>query len=127
MAIRGEVVGTVVAEPEHKKISEKYEVIEVPVYSDLRRKNKDTGEYENVPDSTTKIRLKLDFDNLTNWSGKLHKGDLIRIKGTFYERGYTTQDGREGRSLETSYVDSIEVVAPGKNSPAAEPKSDAPW
>lgn len=123
MTFKGEAVGSIVAEPEARRISEKFEVIEFPLYINRRVKGQ-SGEYENDPRGTTKVRVILKFDIKDKWSGDLHKGDLIRLKGSIYEREYTRSDGTTGRSLETDFIESIEVISRGKSSDAG---TKAPW
>lgn len=110
MAVRVVVDGRIVAEPEVKKISDKFQVTEFPLYSDRRVKNRETGEWESDPNGTTKLRVVLKFDQQDEWAGRLHKGDIVKVTGSIYERAYEKNDGSKGRALETDYIESIEVI-----------------
>lgn len=105
----GTISGRIVAEPEDKKISEKLSILQFPLYSDHRVKNRDTGEWENDPRGTTKLQVELRFDVRDEWLGKLVKGDVIDLTGSFFEREYDKKDGGTGRILQTDYVESITV------------------
>lgn len=109
MSIKGVIDGRIVAEPEFKQISENFAVYQFPLYSDRRTKNRDTGEWESDPKGTTKLRVILKFDMLEEWNGKLNKGDIIKVTGSFFEREFDGKNGT-GRALETDYVESVEVV-----------------
>ena len=123
MAVKAVVDGRIVAEPEVKVISDKFSVMEFPVYSDRRIKNRDSGEWESDPNGTTKLRVVLKFNLKDQFEGQLHKGDIIKVTGSIYERGYETKDGVKGRSLETDYIESIEVI---KSSGESAPANDTP-
>lgn len=126
MAVKVVVDGRIVAEPETKVISEKFSVTEFPLYSDLRRKNRETGEWESDPNGTTKLKVVLKFDQQDQWKGNLHEGDIIKLTGSIYERGYETKEGVKGRSLETDFIESIEVIkSANDNAPVAE--DTPPW
>lgn len=125
MAVKVVIDGRIVAEPETKVISDRFSVVEFPLYSDRRVKNRDTNEWESDPNGTTKLRVVLKFDQKEAWEGKLNKGDIIKVTGSIYERSYENKEGKTGRSLETDYIESIEVIKS-----AAEPAADlnvAPW
>ena len=104
------IQGRIVAEPTDKRISEKFSILTFPLYSDHRIKNRETGEWENDPNGTTKLTVELKFDKREEWLGTLHKGDVIKLTGSIFERGYETKDGRQGRQLQTDYIEAIEVV-----------------
>jgi single-stranded DNA-binding protein len=109
MTIKGSATGSIVAEPENRVISDKFSVLSFPLYVNRRVKNRDSGEYENDPAGTTKIKVELKFDLQAEWLGKLHQGDFITVNGSFFEREYDKKDGTKGRSLQTDFIESIEV------------------
>jgi len=98
--------GGVVAEPELKTFDSGARVLEFPVYVNRRRKNRDTGEYEDTGD-VTKIRVQVWNDAIDTTD--VQKGDIVEVDASIYEREYQKSDGTTGRSLETDWVDSIEV------------------
>jgi len=102
------ISGGVVADPEYKTPTEKFRVLEFPLYDNETRKNKDTGEYEQTG-NVTKLKVILKNDLADEWRGKINKGDIVEIVGTITEREYDKRDGSKGRSLETTWVDSVTV------------------
>lgn len=129
MAVKVVIDGRIVAEPETKVITDKFSVTEFPLYSDRRVKNRDTNEWESDPNGTTKLRVVLKFDQKDAWEGKLNKGDIIKVTGSIYERSYENKEGKTGRSLETDFIESIEVI---KSAAAGQginqsPTEDTPW
>lgn len=103
------ISGGVVAEPETKVISDSATVLSFPLYDNERRKNRDTQEYEPTG-NVTKLRVQLWNDLAREWAGKINVGDIVEIEGTIVEREYDKKDGTKGRSLETSFVNSVRVV-----------------
>jgi len=110
MSIKGEVTGRVVAEPVDKKVTDKFSVLEFPLYSDRRVKNRDTQEYESDPDGTTKVKVSLKFDERDKFLGVLKNKDVVKVVGTFFEREFTKKDGTKGRSLQSDYIESVEII-----------------
>jgi single-stranded DNA-binding protein len=102
------ISGGVVAAPEFKKISDTFRVLEFPLYDNQRRKNKDTGEYENTG-NVVKLKVILKNDLADAWTGKFGVGDIVEVSGTFTEREYDRKDGTKGRALETDWVETVEV------------------
>jgi len=109
MSIKGAVTGNIVAAPEDRRISDKFSILTFPVYANRRVKNRETGEYENDPQGTTKLTIELKFDQREQWLGKLNQGDLVTVTGSFFEREYDKKDGSKGRQLQSDFVESIEV------------------
>ena len=126
MSIKGTITGRVVAEPTDKRVSNKFSVLEFPLYSDRRVKNRDTNEWESDPNGTTKLRVSLKFDIREEWLDKIEKGDVVQIEGTFYERAYEGKNGT-GRSLETDYVDSISIISKSATSKLVPKDDDTPF
>lgn len=112
------ISGGVVADPEYKTPTEKFRVLEFPLYDNETRKNKDTGEYEQTG-NVTKLKVVLKNDLADQWRGKINKGDIVEITGSITEREYDRKDGGKGRSLETTWVDSVTVKFT-KSTPAVE-------
>ena len=112
------ISGGVVAAPEFKKISDTFRVLQFPLYDNQRRKNKDTGEYENTG-NVVKMKVILKNDLADTWNGKLGVGDIVEVSGTFTEREYERKDGTKGRALETDWVETVEVKF-SKSATAAE-------
>lgn len=102
------ISGGVVAEPEFKNISDTFRVLEFPLYDNERRKDRDTGEYVDTG-NVTKLRVILKNDLADTWSGRISKGDVVEVTGSITEREYDRKDGGKGRSLETTWVDSVEI------------------
>jgi single-stranded DNA-binding protein len=99
--------GGVVAEPETKTFDSGSRVLEYPVYVNRRRKNRDTGEYEDTGD-VTKIRVQIWNDRIEEFETP-SKGDIVEVTGSIFEREYQKNDGTTGRSLETDWVDAVEI------------------
>ena len=81
-------------------------VLEFPVYVNHTKKNRDTGSYEPTGD-VSKIRVTL-------WREKaemtdVRKGDIVEVVATLVEKNFTRNDGTEGRSLQTDWVESVIV------------------
>lgn len=96
--------GGIVADPERKNVGGN-DVLEFPVYVNHRRKNAQTGEYEDSGD-TSKIRVAL-WRDLANTD--LRKGDVVEVVGTLVEKEFPRKDGTQGRMLQTQFVDSVTV------------------
>ena len=109
MSNRITVSGGVVAEPEFKVISDKFKVLEFPLYDNEQRKDKDTGEYTDVPGSTLKLKVVLKNDLADQWNGKIRKGDIVELACSITEREYERKDGQKGRALETTFVNEVTV------------------
>lgn len=118
MANKITISGGVVAEPEYKTPTERFRVLEFPLYDNETRKNKDTGEYEKTG-NVTKLKVVLKNDLADQWRGKIKQGDIVEITGSITEREYEKRDGTNGRSLETTWVDSV-TVKYTKSAPAVE-------
>lgn len=102
------ISGGVVADPEFRTPTERFRVLEFPLYDNETRKNKDTGEYEQTG-NVTKLKVILKNDLADQWRGKINKGDIVEIVGSITEREYKRKDGADGRALETTWVDSVTV------------------
>lgn len=103
--LEAKFVGSVVAEPELKETKNGVKKLEFPVYVNHSRKNKDSGEYAATGD-VTKIRVtlwgdKVDFD--------VRRSDLVEVVATLVEKEFDKRDGSKGRSLQTEFVESINV------------------
>lgn len=125
MAFKAVIDGRIVADPEDRKVSDKFSILQFPLYADRRVKNRETQEWESDPNGTTKLTVELKFDQRDQWLGKLHKGDIVKITGSIFEREYERNDGGKGRSLQTDFVESVEVIRSA--TPAAQPDSDVPF
>lgn len=123
MALKSEFYGTVVADPEHRKISDKFAVLEFPVYANHRVKK--DGEWVDDPNRTTKVKVTLKFDLLDQFKDVLGKGDFVKVTADVCEREYEKKDGSKGRSLETDYISAFEVVRSKSGGKAEE--VETPW
>ena len=112
-------VGNVTNVPEIKSIGAKgTHLLELNLAANARRKNKDTGEYEPVLDSSGK--QKVSWLTVKLWGERADnadyvKGDLVEFVGSVQEEHYEKRDGSEGRRLETDFIESVEVKYPSKN------------
>lgn len=97
--------GTIVAEPEMKEIAGS-KVLEFPVYVNHTKKNRETSEYEPTGD-VSKIRVSLWREKAE--MSEVQKGDIVEVTGTIVEKNFTRRDGTEGRSIQTDWVESVEV------------------
>ena len=118
--IKAEFSGRVVAEPE-KKMAGASNLLQFPVYVNHSKKNRDTNQWEDTGD-VSKIRVTL-------WREKadmadIHKGDIVSVTATLIEKEFPKQDGSTGRSLQTDYVETVDVVRRGGEAVSA-PAS--PW
>jgi single-stranded DNA-binding protein len=130
MSIRGTVTGKIVADPEDRKISDKFSILTFPLYANRRVKNRETGEYENDPQGTTKLTIELKFDQREQWLGKLNNKDVVTVTGSFFEREYDKKDGGKGRQLQSDFIESVEIKfanPEGGNSAPAVDNDDAPF
>lgn len=117
--IKAEFSGRVVAEPE-KKMAGQSNLLQFPVYVNHSKKNRDTGAWEDTGD-VSKIRVTL-------WREKadmsdIRKGDIVSITATLIEKEFDKQDGSKGRSLQTDYVESVDVIRRNGESVSAEPSA----
>lgn len=94
--------GRVVAEVETRDVGGST-VYEFPVYVNHRRKNRETGEYEDSGD-TSKIRVSV-------WRDRpdVQKGDIVEVVATLVEKEWQKKDGTTGRQLQTEFVDTVTV------------------
>lgn len=111
-------VGNVTNEPEVKLIGAKQTPLkELNLAANARRKNRDTGEYEPVLDSSGK--QKVSWLTVKLWGDRASedfvKGDLVEYVGSAQEEHFTKRDGSEGRRLESDYIESVTVKYPSKN------------
>jgi len=96
--------GGIVADPETKEVGGN-KVLEFPVYVNHSKKNKDTQQYEPTGD-VTKVRVSLWRDDALK---DFQKGDIVAITAQVVEKEFKKRDGSEGRQLQTSFVESIEL------------------
>ena len=108
--------GGVVAEPELRTFDSGARVLSFPVYVNERRKNKDSGEFEDTG-NVTKIRVQLWNDAADN--ADVQKNDIVEVVAALTEREFDKNDGTKGRSLETTFVDSVKRVYRAENKAAA--------
>lgn len=94
--------GRIVADIEAREVGTST-VYEFPVYINHRRKNKQTGEYEDTGD-TSKIRV-----SVWNERPDVQKGDVVEVVGSLVEKEWQKKDGTTGRQLQTEYVESVTV------------------
>lgn len=97
--------GNVVAEPTKKDINGT-SLLEFPVYVNHTKKDKDSGEYVKTGD-TSKIRVTVWRDLAESLD--VRQGDLVEVHGTLVEKEFQKQDGTQGRSLQTDYIESVVV------------------
>lgn len=95
--------GNIVAEPERKNVGGS-DLLVFPVYINDQKKLED-GSYEDTG-HVTKIRVQLWRDAAAQ---DVRKGDIVEVTAVIYEREYDKADGTKGRSLETKFVDSVEL------------------
>ncbi len=103
--IKATFSGSVVSDPVMKTVGES-KVLEFPVYVNHTKKDRNTGNYEPTGD-VSKIRVSL-------WREKaemtdVRKGDIVEVVSTLIEKNFTRNDGTEGRSLQTDWVESVIV------------------
>lgn len=96
--------GGIVADPETKEVAGN-KVLEFPVYINHSKKNKDTEQYEKTGD-VTKVRVSLWRDDALK---DFQKGDIVQITAQVVEKEFKKRDGTDGRQLQTSFVESIEL------------------
>ena len=99
--------GGVVAEPELRNFDSGARVLSFPVYVNERRKNRESQEFEDTG-NVSKIRVQLWNDAADE--ADIRKGDIVEVAAALTEREYDKQDGTKGRSLETTFVDSVKVT-----------------
>lgn len=102
-----EFTGNIVAEPSHGVAhTSGNRLLEFPVYINHAKKDKTTGEYVKTG-QVSKIRVTVWGDLADNLD--IHKGDLVTVKAGLVENKWENSDGSTGRSLQTTYVDSVVV------------------
>lgn len=99
--------GGVVAEPELRTFDSGARVLSFPVYVNERRKSRDSGEFEDTG-NVTKIRVQL--WNEAADTADVQKNDIVEVQAALTEREFDKNDGTKGRSLETTFVDSVKRV-----------------
>lgn len=104
------VQGAVVIQPELKEFANG-KLYTFAVYDNERRKNKESGEWENVPGSALKLKVNLWNDQAEKYEGEIQKGDIVRVVGRVTQRDYDDNGKTRTGGLETAWVESIEVVA----------------
>lgn len=114
--VKATFTGTVVAEPEMKETKNGVRKLEFPVYVNHAKKNKETGTYHTTGD-VSKFRVTLWGDNT---AFDVQRGDLVQVTATIVEKEFDKRDGSKGRSLQTDYVESIELKfrKDGRSQPA---------
>ena len=97
--------GNVGMEPERKQIGTN-DALVFTVFAQNRRKNKDTGEYENFGDNEpVRVTLWRDLANMD-----IRKGDLVEVTGALSIRRYVKSGGTPGQSLETDFIEEVRVI-----------------
>lgn len=99
----GEFRGNI-SQPEIKDVGSN-KVQEFTVFAQNQRKNRDSGEYEEVSPNEP-IRVSLWNENI-NYD--LGKGDLVAVNASVSVRRYQKNDGGEGFAFQTDYVESVEI------------------
>lgn len=94
--------GRVVADVEARQVGTST-VYEFPVYVNHRKKNRDSGQYEDTGD-TSKIRV-----SVWNEKPSVTKGDIVEVVASLIEKEWAKKDGSTGRMLQTEFVDSVTV------------------
>ena len=96
-------VGRVAYAPEVKYIGQKdTPLLELVLAENERRKNKDSGEYEDTG-NTTWLTVKLWGDAAED--ADFVKGDLVEFSGSVVEEQFERKDGTSGRKLVSTWVD----------------------
>lgn len=113
--IKAEFSGAVVADPEVREVGGN-KVLEFPVYVNHDRKNAQSGDYEPTGD-VSKIRVSL-WRDLAGTD--IRKNDIVRLNATLVEKEFDKRDGTKGRSLQTGFVNEIEVVFRKNDAPRAD-------
>lgn len=103
------VSGRVVAQPEVKQPREGLTILEFPLYDNEQRKDRQTGDYVDTG-NTLKLRVSLFNDMADEWADEISKGDVLKIECSITEVEYDKKDGTTGRSLQTTFVNSIEHI-----------------
>lgn len=110
------LVGRVTNQPEVRHIGQNNTPLkELNVAVNHRRKNRDSGEYEDTGD-TTWVTIKL-------WADRSEedyvKGDLIEFAGSLVEKHFArrgeTEETATGRRLESDWIDSLEIKFPSRD------------
>ena len=104
-SIKATFTGTIVADPEMKETKNGVKFLEFPVYVNHARKNKETGTWATTGD-VTKFRVSLWG---TRAESDLRKGDLVQVTATIVEKEFAKRDGSTGRSLQTDFIEHIEL------------------
>jgi single-strand DNA-binding protein len=98
--------GFVTAEPKFRQTAQtRTAVTEIRVGSTPRRLNRDTGEWQDAETSyyTVKCWRRLAF----NIVGSLHKGDMVIVRGKFYQNSWLDKETQRPRTSIEIEADSI--------------------
>lgn len=126
MAFVAELTGNVATEPKVTEFDDGGKIKSFRVAVNERRKNRDTGEYEDTGNVTwVGISLRGDLAD-----EDVYKGDLVEVNASLRTRDFQGSDGTTRQSLETTFINSFSVKYPSKNRPgksAASNDDELPW
>lgn len=109
-------------DPELRFTSAGKAVCEVKFADQQRKKNPQTGEWENLSDALWVTASVWDADGEA-LAEAVHKGDKVTVTGTLVARNYDRKDGGQGTSLEVKFATVAKVPTAPKaaRSQAPEP------
>jgi single-strand DNA-binding protein len=132
------IVGTVTADPELRFIPSGAAVANFTVAANERRKNKDTGEWEDG--SATFIRCNVWRQHAENVAESLTRGMRVIVTGRLKQREYQTSEGEKrtvfdlevdevGPTLQwaTAKVNKVRRDSAGAPSSSSASPADDPW
>lgn len=99
--------GNTTSDAELKFTSNGKAVLNINVAENHKRKNTQSGEYEET--GTTYRRVALWGKLAESLADQIGKGSLVTVNGREETRFYTTKDGEQGKSLEVT-ADAIGVI-----------------
>ena len=123
MAARTYITGNLGQDSELKYLPSGQAVLEMSVACTPRRKDKNTGEWQDDGDPLW-VRIPVWGEEAERLVEHLRKGTRISCHGTLVRRVYTKRDGGQGESLELTGVRDLAIIpkADRSNAPQRSPQ-----
>ena len=122
MSNRITITGRLSADPELRFAASGTAMCNISVPDQKRRKNKDTGEWEDQS-ATTWFRVTVFKDAAEALAETAHKGDTVVVTGELITREWTNKDGDTKSSLEVDFA----TVAVVPSAPKGQRQVQGQW
>ena len=124
MALTAYITGNLGQDSELKFLQSGQAVLEVSVACTPRRKDKNTGEWQDDGDPLW-VRIPVWGEEAERLVEHLRKGTRISCHGTLVRRVYTKRDGTTGESLELTGVRDLAIIPKGRAGNAPQRSQEA--